>query len=563
MMDYKQLYIAGLWAALLVVSACQEPGTEEQTEGDASRDTVEQYTYTGDPDRLDIYTPVRLTTELSGLEDHEKDMIPHLINASKIMDTLFWLQAYGLPDTFLTKIPVPEVTRFARINYGPWDRLKNNEPFLSGFGEKPLGANFYPHDITKEEMENAVLPEKFNQYTLVRRNEEGELYTIPYHEAYKERLERAAGYLRTAANLAKNEQLNEYLALRAEALLNSVYDPSDIAWLEMEDNTLDIIIGPIENYEDKLFNAKTAFEAYVLVKDKEWSERLEKYVQYLPELQRNLPVAKKYKAEEPGRDAQLNAYDVIYYAGDCNAGSKTIAVNLPNDEAIQQSKGTRRSQLKNAMRAKFDKILLPISGVLIDSSQRKHITFEAFFGNTMFHEVAHGLGIKNTIDGEQTVREALQEYHSALEEGKADVLGIFMVRQMLEKGVLTEGSLEDYYVTFMASIFRSIRFGAASSHGQANMIRFNYFLEKEAFERSEENGTYKVNMEKMHQAINDLSERILVLQGDGNKEKVAEMIENYGSIGETLQKDLDRLSARDIPVDVVFEQGLSVLGLEE
>jgi hypothetical protein len=289
---------------------------------------------------------------------------------------------------------------------------------------------------------------------------------------------------------------------------------------------------------------------------------LKKYVQYLPELQNELPVPAEYKAEEPGRDAQLNAYDVIYYSGDCNAGSKTIAVNLPNDEEIQKSKGTRRSQLKNAMRAKFDEILLPISDVLITEEQRKHITFEAFFGNTMFHEVAHGLGIKNTIDGEQTVREALQEYHSALEEGKADVLGIYMVTKMLDKEVLTEGSLEDYYVTFMASIFRSIRFGAASAHGQANMIRFNYFLEKGAFTRDKESGTYTIHMDKMQEAINSLSKKILMLQGDGNKEEVAQLIEKYGSVGEQLQSDLDRLSDQDIPVDIVFEQGLAELGLE-
>jgi hypothetical protein len=562
-MNHKQLFFASLWATLMVVSSCAEPTSEEQqAEGNTIEDTSETYTYVGDQDRLDIYTPVKLTTDISQLEDHEKEMIPHLINASKIMDTLFWMQAYGLPDTFLTKIPDPRVAQFAKINYGPWDRLNNNEPFLNGIGEKPLGANFYPHDMTKEELENADVAEKFNLYTLIRRNEEGELYSIPYHEAYKDRLERASRYLRSAAELAKNENLAEYLNLRADALLTSVYDPSDIAWLDMKNNTIDVIIGPIENYEDKLFNAKTAFEAYILVKDKAWSERLKKYVQYLPELQNELPVPAEYKAEEPGRDAQLNAYDVIYYSGDCNAGSKTIAVNLPNDEEIQKSKGTRRSQLKNAMRAKFDEILLPISDVLITEEQRKHITFEAFFGNTMFHEVAHGLGIKNTIDGEQTVREALQEYHSALEEGKADVLGIYMVTKMLDKEVLTEGSLEDYYVTFMASIFRSIRFGAASAHGQANMIRFNYFLEKGAFTRDEESGTYTIHMDKMQEAINSLSKKILMLQGDGNKEEVAQLIEKYGSVGEQLQSDLDRLSDQDIPVDIVFEQGLAELGLE-
>jgi hypothetical protein len=550
-----------LWALLpaLLFVACQDEGTSslDQKE-DASANE-----YIGDPERLDIYTPVTLTTDPDQLAAHELLMIPHLIEAAKIMDTLFWLQSYGHPDTFLNQIEDEKVRQFASINYGPWDRLDNMEPFLEGVGAKPLGANFYPQDMTKEELEEAELDDKLSLYTLVERDEEGRLITVPYHEAYGPQLQRAADHLIEAAGYAQSQQLKTYLELRADALLSSNYDPSDIAWLDMEDNTLDIIIGPIENYEDRLFNAKAAFEAYVLVKDREWSERLKKYVSYLPQLQRDLPVPDAYKAEEPGRDAQLNAYDVIFYAGDCNSGSKTIAVNLPNDEEIQKSKGTRRSQLKNAMLAKFDEILKPIADELIDTAQRKHITFEAFFANTMFHEVAHGLGIKNLVNGEGTVREALQETYSALEEGKADVLGLYMVTQMFDQGVLTEGSLEDYYVTFMTSIFRSVRFGASSAHGQANMIRYNYFLEQGAFERNEETGRYRVDMDKMKTAMDQLSEIILVLQGDGVKADVEQLIADYGAVGDVLQSDLDRLSEAKIPVDIVFEQGLAQLGLED
>jgi hypothetical protein len=298
-----------------------------------------------------------------------------------------------------------------------------------------------------------------------------------------------------------------------------------------------------------------------LVKDKSWSEKLEKYVSYLPSLQANLPVDAKYKTETPNSDgAQLNAYDVIYYAGDCNAGSKTIAVNLPNDEQIQLKYGTRRSQLKNAMQAKFDHILVPIAEELIDKKQRKHITFNAFFSNTMFHEVAHGLGIKNTINGKGMVREALGESFSALEEGKADILGLYMVTQLKEQGVLQEGELMDYYVTFLAGIFRSVRFGASSAHGKANMLRFNYFQQQNAFTRNTD-GTYSVNMENMKKAISGLSALILQLQGDGDKAGVDALMEKDGKIGADLQKDLDRLSAKNIPVDVVFEQGLKELGL--
>jgi len=297
-----------------------------------------------------------------------------------------------------------------------------------------------------------------------------------------------------------------------------------------------------------------------LIKDLAWSERLAKYADFLPELQRGIPVPEEYKKEMPGSNAELNAYDVVYYAGDCNAGSKTIAINLPNDEEVQLQKGTRRLQLKNAMQAKFEKILAPISELLIAEDQRKHINFDAFFANIMFHEVAHGLGIKNTIDGKGTVRQALKEHSSALEEGKADILGLYMITQLYEKGEIT-GDLNDYYTTFLAGIFRSVRFGASSAHGKANMIRFNFFQEYGAFERSPESGTYRVNFNKMQEAMNELSRIILTLQGDGDYEGVAKLVADKAKIGSQLQSDLDRLSEAGIPVDIIFNQGIEVLGL--
>ncbi len=348
--------------------------------------------------------------------------------------------------------------------------------------------------------------------------------------------------------------------LRADALTSDSYTVSDYAWLDMKNNGLDLIIGPIENYEDKLFNARTAFEAYVLVKDKVWSQRLKKYVQLLPELQKGLPVADNYKKETPGTDSELNAYDVVYYAGDCNAGSKTIAVNLPNDELIQQKKGTRRAQLKNAMKAKFEKILVPISTELIDKEQQQYINFDAFFANVMFHEVAHGLGIKKTVNGKGFVRDALKDQYSWLEEGKADILGLYMVTGLLKKGELS-GDIKDYYTTFMAGILRSVRFGAASAHGKANMQCFNFFKENGAFLRSA-GGTYKVDYVKFANAMNKLSNLIITLQGNGDRAAVEKVQKEKAVIPAELQMDLDRLSKKGIPVDVVFEQGVDVLGVK-
>jgi hypothetical protein len=330
--------------------------------------------------------------------------------------------------------------------------------------------------------------------------------------------------------------------------------------MDMKSNMIDIVIGPIENYEDKLFGYKAANEGYVLIKDMAWSGRLAKYVTMLPELQKGLPVPAKYKQEKPGSNSDLNAYDVIYYAGDCNAGSKTIAINLPNDEEVQLQKGTRRLQLKNAMQAKFDKILLPIADMLIVPDQRKHITFNAFFSNTMFHEVAHGLGIKYTIDGGESVRDALKSASGSIEEGKADILGLYMITQLMERGELSEGELEDYYITFMTGIFRSVRFGASSAHGKANMLRFNFFQDMGAFSR-EASGRYRVDMAKMKAAMTALSKKLLMLQGDGDFAATNKFIEEKGFVGATLQSDLDRLNQAGIPVDIVFEQGAAVLGL--
>ncbi len=511
---------------------------------------------------LTKYIPVKLTTDITQLSEEEKAMLPHLFAAADIMNDLYWEQAYGNKAQLMATIAQPKLRDFANLNYGPWDRLNGDAPFLDNVEEKPLGANFYPIDMTKEEFEALGLLDEKGQYSMVRRDEVGKIYTIPYNEFFKEKLNKAAAHLNEAAKICTEPELKNYLKLRADALLSNSYNASDIAWISMKNNTLDIIIGPIEHYEDKLYNYRTSYSAYILVKDKSWSKKLEKYITYLPSLQANLPVDAKYKTEKPNSDgAQLNAYDVIFYAGDCNAGSKTIAVNLPNDEAIQLKYGTRRSQLKNAMRAKFDHILIPIAEELIDKKQRKHITFNAFFSNTMFHEVAHGLGIKNTINGKGMVREALGESFSALEEGKADILGLYMITQLKEQGVLQEGELMDYYVTFLAGIFRSVRFGVSSAHGKANMLRFNYFEQQKAFTRNND-GTYSVNMENMKKAISGLSALILKLQGDGDKAGLEALMAKDGNIGPALQKDLDRLSAKNIPTDVVFEQGLKVLGLQ-
>ncbi len=499
------------------------------------------------------YDTFKLTTDQTKLNDNEKKLIAKLKEVARIMDDIFWYEAYGNKDSLLQSINDPDARKFAIINYGPWDRLDGNKPFIEGIGPKPPGANFYPADMTKEEFDKADLPGKESLYTMIRRDSTGKLIAIPYHQFFKEQTARAVQLLDEAAGIAQNPQLKHYLKLRARALATDDYHDSDVAWLDMKTNHIDVIVGPIETYEDQLFGYKASHACYILVKDMDWSKRLARYAKFLPELQQSLPVPPRYKKEKPGTDTELNAYDAIYYAGDCNAGSKTIAVNLPNDEKIQLAKGTRRLQLKNVMRAKFEKILVPIANVLIHPDQRKWIDFDAFFANTMFHEVAHGLGIKNTINGRGPVRKALKQHASALEEGKADMLGLFMVRQLHKKGEI-KGDIRSYYTTFMASIFRSVRFGSASAHGKANMIRFNFFKEQGAFAKDPATGTYKIDFDKFEQAMDKLSTRILTLQGDGDYEAVAKLVAEKGIIGPELQRDLDRLNEAGIPVDIIFEQ---------
>ncbi|GAA0855371.1 dipeptidyl-peptidase 3 family protein [Aliiglaciecola litoralis] len=556
--------ITSLIMGAMLVAGCDSPTTTNDTISASKKPAKQETQLSLLPEaekRLDIYIPVRLEADLSSYSDNQRKMLKLLIEASEIMDDLFWAQAFGEhKDAFLARLEDPKVRKFAEINYGPWDRLDGDKPFLTNTEEKLAGAEFYPPDMTKEEYLNSDIKDRNTLYSMVSRDIEGNLLDIPYSEYFADELYEASHLLKQAAELADNSEFSNYLRMRAEALTTDDYQASDMAWMDMKNNPIELVIGPIETYEDQLFGYRAAFESYVLLKDMSWSERLAKYAAYLPELQKGLPVDEKYKAEVPGSDADLNAYDVIYYAGHSNAGSKTIAINLPNDEEVQLAKGTRRLQLKNAMQAKFDHILMPISKQLIVPEQRQHITFNAFFANTMFHEVAHGLGIKNTLDGSNTVRGALKEHASALEEGKADILGLYMIEQLLNKDVISEGQLEDYYVTFMAGIFRSVRFGASSAHGKANMIRFNFFKEQGAFSR-DENGYYSVNMEKMSTAIAALSKLILTLQGDGDYDGVAKLVADKGIIKDSLAADLQRLADANIPVDITFEQGLEVLNL--
>ncbi|HEY5803407.1 MAG TPA: Zn-dependent hydrolase [Lysobacter sp.] len=546
-------------ACALAISACQPQAPQEPAKPAAQAPaTASGYAaaHAGD------YAVVPLKADLSAFDDAGKQMIAKLVQASEVMNDLYWKQSWeGDRAALLARAPDAATRELAEINFGPWDRLNEDTPVIDGVGPRPPGGPFYPADMTKAEFEAAALPDKTSNYTLLRRDN-GKLVSVPYHQAYKAELERAATLLREAAALSADKSFADYLTMRAKALLDDDFRPSDMAWMDMKTNPVDIVIGPIETYEDQLFGYKAAYEGLVLVKDVEWSGKLARFASFLPALQKGLPVEAKYKAEVPGSAADLNAYQVVYYGGNANVGAKTIAINLPNDEEVQLAKGTRRLQLENVMKAKFDAILVPIAQQLIAPDQLKHVTFDAFFENVMFHEVAHGLGIKKTLDGKGTVDEALKEYSSSFEEGKADILGLYMIDALSRQGELEESKLMDGYVTFLAGILRSVRFGASDAHGKANMVRFNYFAEQGAFSRDAD-GRYRVDFEKMRAAMNSLSAKLLKVQGDGDYAEAKRMTETLGIIKPELAADLARLKDAKIPVDIRFEQGLAVLGLEQ
>lgn len=513
--------------------------------------------------KVEQYAPYTLKYDTKLLTPEESQLVGIFIEIADVMDDIFWEQSFGKENRDkLRAINDPYLRRYAEINYGAWDRLDSEKPFLPGFGPKPAGANFYPADMTKTEFEKLDNPLKTSQYTILRRNDKGQIEVIPYHKAYDRQLRRVDELLGKAIELAKDDGLRKYLETRRKALQTDDYLESDLVWMDMKESRLDFVFGPIENYEDALYGYKTAYEAFVLVKDEKWSNDLARFTKMLPELQKQLPCDPKYKQEVPGTESDLNVYDVIYYAGDCNAGSKTIAINLPNDERVHLEKGTRRLQLKNAMQAKFDKILLPIANLMISKEQVNNVKFDAFFSNVCYHEVAHGLGIKNTITGKGNVRKALQNQYSAWEEAKADICGLYIVQTLIEKGEIKDITIEDAYVTYLAGLLRSVRFGATEAHGIANMMCFNYMQDQKAFSRDKE-GKYVVNVKNMRSALEGWAALVLKTEGDGDYNAAKSYADKNGKVRADLAKDLKAIENANIPVDIVYKQGHRVLNIEK
>lgn len=513
-------------------------------------------------EKVNDYAYYELKADLSHLTQSEQKLLPIFIEIADIMDNLFWKQTYGDKDELMKQIDDPATAEYALINYGPWDRLDGNQPFVKGFGAKPDVCKYYPLDMTAKEFDNLKDPNKNSLYTVIRRNDDGSLFVRWYHEEYKNEISKVCSLLEKAIAITDNPEMKTYLTKRKKAFETDDYIESDMAWMDMKNSNVDFVVGPIENYDDKFMEAKASYEAFVLVKDVERSKQLDHFVKMLPDIQKILPCEPKYKTFVPGTESDLNVYNAIYYAGDCNSGSKTIAINLPNDDRVQAKKGARRLQLRNSMQAKFDKIMMPIGKAVLNPNQMQYLNFDAFFWNVTFHEVGHGLGIKETINGKGSVDDALKTEKTSWEEAKADILGLFIVCHLIDKGEITNIKKEQAITTFITGLFRSVRFGSASSHGKANMMCYNVMKEQGAFTR-DANGIYTINFDKAEKAVNYWAGLILKTQGDGNFDFAKSFREKNGTMTPELQKDIDRINAAGIPRDIRFKQGIKYLNPTE
>ena len=511
-------------------------------------------------DKIAQFVPTEVKYDDSILDERQKIVVEKLYQAAKVMDEIFCDQVYAKNKEIRAKLEKSKsavdaaTLEYFNIMAGPFDRLNHNRPF---YGEemKPLGANFYPADMTKSDFRDWIKDhpdqeEAFTSEFTVIRKEGDALTAIPYSEYYKEPLSRAAKFMMEAADYADNPSLKKYLLSRAKAFGTNDYFQSDMDWMDLQDNLIEVVIGPYEVYEDGLFNYKAAFECFLTIKDPQESDKLAIFEKYLDEIEEHLPNPKEQKNFKRGKQSPIVVANEIFSAGDTKAGVQTLAFNLPNDERVREAKGSKKVMLKNLHEAKFNKLLKPIAEKILDKEQLPLVTFDGFFNHTLMHEISHGVGPgKLTLNGRETeVKKELKETYSKIEECKADVLGMYNNVFMIEKGVYPESFKNEMWVTFLASVFRSIRFGISEAHGAGNAIIYNYLLEKGAYEYNEESKTVKVNFSKIYDAVRELANKLLVIEGTGDYEGAKELIDKYAGESASISALRDKLS--DLPVDI-------------
>jgi hypothetical protein len=507
-------------------------------------------------ERLAAYAPTEITADIGHLSPAEQAVVPRLIAAARIMDDLFYEQACpcrGAIEARANLLDGPlagPLRDYLWLNAGPWDRRVDREPFLNGWPH-PAGANFYPLDLTDAEKGRIQAGEAglSGLQSMVRRDRSGQLIAVPYGQFFREPLQRCAGLLREAAALTDNASLRLFLEARAEALLTDDTYRSDVLWMDL-DSPVELTIGPYETYEDGLFGFKAAFEAFVTVVDPAESARLESFKQELPWLESQLPIPDADKNPHRGSESPIRVVDEVFSAGDTRAGVQTIAFNLPNDERVREAKGSKKVLLRNVMNAKFTQILTPIARELVAADQLGDLSAEAFFLHTLWHEMSHGLGPGRIVrEGRPTeVRLELKDTYATIEEAKADLMGTWDVYKLQGKGLFTPAHLDRQAVTYLAGLFRSVRFGIAEAHGQANAIQFNFLREQGAIGFDAATGRFRVDKAKFWGAAEELLRRILVLQAAGDYAAAQELIRRYAVLPPELQAALSRLDR--VPVDI-------------
>ena len=508
------------------------------------RDPVQQ--------KLNAYANVEVGSHLyTGISENGKQVLDYYKLAADEADNIFWDQSFG-DKAAMSKLPTDAQRVYALVNYGPWDRL-DDQSFVEGYGERPAGANFYPADVTDEEFEALDDPDKMSPYTLIRRGEDGKLKVVWYHDAFASHIEKIANYLTAAADITIKPSVRNYLLKKVEGLKTDDYYGSDLAWLEMDDSKMDLVIGPNETEDDRRYGIKASYEAFVLLKDLDLTESLREYTAMIPELQKSLPCPEEYKAFVPGSGSNIFAYNALYYAGGANAGIKVIAINLPHDTKVQAEKGTRTALLNNVIRDKFVKIVLPTGRLLIEKEQLPQLKESAFFWNIAFREVAHGLGVKQTVNGKGTVQEALGNEALTLEELKGDVLGVYLPIQLASQGRLDQTVTREAAITsFITGVIRSSRFGNAEALGRANIICYNFLKEQGAFTHNAA-GLYHIDYDKAEAAISALAGQVLTIQATGDRDAANALIAGYGQVSESLAQDFAAINRASIPTDVRFQ----------
>ena len=509
------------------------------------------------------FAPTEISADITKLSTGDAKALHKIIEAAQLIDPIFFRQIWSGNAEMLKKLEKDSTTtgqellHYFRINMGPWSLLDNNAPFIDGAPkEKPTGANYYPGDMTKEDFSRWIngLNEKEREkatgfFYVIRRSDDGKMRTTPYCEEYREWLEPAAKLLKEAAQTTENITLKNFLVSRADAFAGNDYYSSDVAWMEL-DAPIELTIGPYETYMDELYNYKATFEVFVTLRDEAESAKLVKFSGYLQEIENNLPFDAKYRNPKLAAMSPIRVVDVIYAAGEGNRGVQTAAFNLPNDERVIREKGSKRVMLKNMQEAKFDKVLLPISKMVLARSQQKYLSFDAFFTHILAHELMHGLGPHNiNVNGKETnVRQELKELYSAIEEAKADITGLFALQFLIDKGLLDKKMEEEMYATYLASMFRAVRFGINEAHGKGIAIQFNFLTDEGAVLFDKPSGTFSIDKLKIKNAVKKLTGEILTIEAEGSYAKAKALIEKYAVVRPVMQTGLDKLGS--IPVDI-------------